>query len=42
MMIEAYQIVKVMKKESNIGELRTAALKAAQEKIAVSYETIGL
>ena len=42
MMIEAYQKVKVIQKESNIGDLRTAAFKAALEKIAVSYETIGL
>ena len=42
MMIEAYQKVKIIQKESNISDLRTAAFKAALEKIAVSYETIGL
>ena len=42
MIIEAYQKIKIIQKESNIADLRTAAFKAALEKIAVSYETIGL
>jgi len=42
MIIEAYQKIKIIQKESNITDLRTAAFKAALEKIAVSYETIGL
>ena len=42
MMREAYQKVRAVMIESKIPDLRTAAYKAAIDKIAVSYETIGL
>ena len=42
MMREAYQKVRAAMIESKIPDLRTAAYKAAIDKIAISYETIGL
>ena len=42
MMREAYQKVRAVMIESKIPDLRTAAFKAAIDKIAISYETIGL
>ena len=42
MMREAYQKVRTAMIESKIPDLRTAAYKAAIDKIAISYETIGL
>ena len=42
MMREAYQKVRAVMIESKIPDLRTAAYKAAIDKIAISYETIGL
>ena len=42
MMREAYQKVRATMIESKIPDLRTAAYKAAIDKIAISYETIGL
>ena len=42
MMREAYQKVRDTMIESKIPDLRTAAYKAAIDKIAISYETIGL
>ena len=42
MMREAYQKVRTTMIESKVPDLRTAAYKAAIDKIAISYETIGL
>ena len=42
MMREAYQKVRSAKAESNIPDLRTAAYKVALDRIAISYDSIGL
>ena len=42
MMREAYQKVRTTMIEFKIPDLRTAAYKTAIDKIAISYETIGL
>jgi glutamate dehydrogenase (NAD(P)+) len=42
MMREAYQKVRINLIEENIQDLRTAAYKTAIDRIALSYESIGL
>ena len=42
MMREAYQKVRAAKAENNIPDLRTAAYKVALDRIAISYDSIGL
>ena len=39
---EAYQKVRAAKAENNIPDLRTAAYKVALDRIAISYDSIGL
>ena len=42
MMCEAYQKIRAILAENNIPDLRTAAYKTALDRIAISYESIGL
>jgi glutamate dehydrogenase (NAD(P)+) len=42
MMREAYQKVRLAQIENNIPDLRTAAYKTALDRIAISYDSIGL
>ena len=42
MMREAYQKVRLAKAEDDIPDLRTAAYKTALDRIALSYDSIGL
>jgi len=42
MMREAYQKVRSAKVENDIPDLRTAAYKVALDRIAISYDSIGL
>jgi glutamate dehydrogenase (NAD(P)+) len=42
MICDAYRKVRDAMIEHNIPDLRTAAFKTALDKIAISYETIGL